>query len=469
MSEPVELHEEIVPVKSRVWVSVADAACAMLQALAGSGVLTYYFTRWRGLDPRLAGTVWILFGIWNAVNDPLFGYLSDRTKSALGRRKPYIRYGAPIYALAFIACWVNWPGSGTNQIAMFIQMLLLLFVFDSLYTAIATSIYVMPFEMAVSNKARSSILIWKIVFAVFPLAVPLVLIPIIQPGPGDDATMYQLTMTAFGIVMGALIFFSTWFYEEKHYLKEEQQLPFFQSLKECFTNRSFVLFEVVSFTTIYVQTGLMQGVLYYFDEIDVSPIPLYDALAVGIVAGLVVFIRQRETWGVKGSIRILVLVFAMGCFSILLFGRHLVPAMAGMFGFGVGFSGLMYLIPLMNGDVVDFDEHRTGLRREGMYAGVNSFITKPAISLAQAIFLWFLGIYGYDQTLGKGLQSTAAETGILMGWTLVPGVLLFLCFVVLRWYPLAGPEWKAIKEKLATIHAKKEADYLAEKGYKVVD
>ena len=116
--------------------------------------------------------------------------------------------------------------------------------------------------------------------------------------------------------------------------------------------------------------------------------------------------------------------------------------MVRFFIFGIGFAGGMYQIPLMNGDVVDMDEQRTGLRREGMYAGVNSFITKPAISLAQAVLLWLLGAYGYDQALGKGLQSASAETGILMSWTLVPGLLLLLCFVVPRWYPLAGPAWE---------------------------
>ena len=153
-----ELKEEHVPLKSRIWVSVADAACAMLLGLSVNGALTYYFTRWRGLDPNLAAIVWILFGIWNAVNDPLFGYLSDKTKSDLGRRKPYIRYCAPVYALAFVAFWINWPAP--NQTWLFIQLLLTLFVFDSLYTAIATSLYVMPFEMAISNKARSSIFLW---------------------------------------------------------------------------------------------------------------------------------------------------------------------------------------------------------------------------------------------------------------------------------------------------------------------
>lgn len=467
MTQDTALREEFVPFKSRIAVSAADAACAMLGGLAGSGVLTYYFTRSRGLDPDLAAVVWILFGIWNAVNDPLFGYISDRTRSGLGRRVPYIRFGAPLYALAFIACWVNWPAP--SQTILFAEMLLALFLFDSLYTAIATSIYVMPFEMAVSNKARSTIFLWKIIFAVFPLAVPLVLIPMIQPGPGEDAGGYRWTMVAFGIGMAAIIFFSTFFYKEKHYQQEERQLPFLKALKECFTNRSFVIFEVLSFTVIYVQTGLMQGVLYYFDEIDVPALPLYAALALGIVGGLVLFINRREAWGVKKSMRTMTLLFSLGCFAILLFGRHVLPTMLGMFCFGIGFSGGMYLVPLMNGDVVDMDEQRTGLRREGMYAGVNSFITKPAISAAQAVFLWFLARFGYDATLAKGLQSASAETGILVGWTLAPGLLLFLCFVVLHGYPLAGPEWDKIKARLAAVHAEKERAYLESKGYRYVE
>ncbi|MBN1488087.1 MAG: MFS transporter [Anaerolineae bacterium] len=467
MVENKSLKEEFVPLKSRIWVSIADAACAMLLGLSVNGSLTYYFTRVRGLEPGRAAFVWILFGIWNAVNDPLFGYISDRTKSGLGRRIPYIRYGAPIYVLGFIAFWINWPGE--SQTWLFIQLLLSLFVFDSLYTAIATSIYVMPFEMAISNKARSSILVWKIIFSVLPLAVPLVALPLLQPGPGDNPLNFQIVMTLIGLLMGALIFISTYFYEEKHYHQEEEQLPFFTALKECFTNRSFLLFETISFTVIYAQTSLMQGVLYYFDEIEVAPVPIYIGLALGIVIGLIVFIRQRETWGVKLSMRIMSLIFAIACFIVLAFGREVLAAAIGFFGFGIGFSGAMYLVPLMNGDVVDMDEHRTQLRREGMYAGVNSFITKPAISMAQAVFLWFLDSYGYDPNLAKGMQSVSAESGLLMGWMLVPGVLLALCFVLLRWYPLAGEEWAKIKAQLGLLHAEKEREHLLAEGYQVVD
>ena len=133
---------------------------------------------------------------------------------------------------------------------------------------------------------------------------------------------------------------------------------------------------------------------------------------------------------------------------------------------GVGFAGGMYLIPLMNGDVIDADEHATGLRREGMYAGVNSFVTKPAMSLAQAVFLGFLSRAGYDQSLAKGMQSASAEAGIVRAWFLMPAILLLACAVILRWYPLDGPDWEQIKSHLTVVHREKERAYLAEHGLK---
>lgn len=460
-----EAFEEHVPLHSRIWVSAADGASATLGGLAISGAITYYFTIWRGLDQQLAAVVWIIFGIWNAVNDPLFGYLSDRTRSKLGRRIPYIRYGAPLYALAFIACWINWPGTGTDQTLMFIQFLILLFIIDTLYTAIATSIYIMPYEMAVSNKARSSIFIWKLVFMVFSTAVPLLLFNPIKPKPGEDASTFQAIMTGIGILMGLVIFFSTFFYQEKHFQQEEEKISFTKSLKETFKNFSFIMFEVVSFTVIFAQTGLMQGIFYYFDELKMDALPLYLSLTAGIILGVIFWVNRREKWGVKRCVQLFCLLFAAGCLLMVVGGRSILFAAISFFLVGIGFAGGMYLIPLMNGDVIDKDEHLTGLRREGMYAGVNSLITKPAISLAQAVFLQILASYGYVQGLQPGMQSTSAQTGILIGWMLVPGILLLVSAIALHWYPLHGPAWLQIKQKLAIIHAEKEQKFLEEKGF----
>jgi GPH family glycoside/pentoside/hexuronide:cation symporter len=266
--------------------------------------------------------------------------------------------------------------------------------------------------------------------------------------------------------MAALIFVSTYFYEEKHYQQEEKQPPFFQSLVECFRNRSFIVFEVISFTIIYVQTSLMLGLNYYLAEFSIPAVPLYAALGVGIIGGVFFFVKMRDRLGVKGCTMLMAVVFSAGCFMVLVGGRLFLPTLVGFFCFGIGFAGGMYLIPLMNGDVVDMDEHRTGLRREGMYAGVNSFVTKPAISLANSIFLWFLGLYGYNFSGLQGTQSDQAGTGILLGWVLIPGILLAVSFFSLFLYPLAGRTWEEIKERLAALHIEKEKQVLAEKGIK---
>ena len=470
MSNSLVLQEERVPVKSRIWISIADSSTAILQSLVAASALTYYFVKLRGLDPNMAGIVWLLFGIWNAVNDPLLGYISDRTRSKIGRRLPYIRFGAPLLALFFILFWIYLPGSNTNQTMLFLQMLGVLFLYDTIYTSIATNIYIMPYEMAVSNKARSSIYVWKIIFMVFTIIIPLAL-ERFKPDVGDAAGInsFRWLMVGFGFGMAALVFISTFFYREKHFTQEEKQPPFFTAVKECFTNKSFIVFETISFTIIFAQTALMQGIWLFFDEINVSGLPLYAALALGIVGGVVLWINRRDKWGIKKSTRIMTLVFAIGCFSLLLGGRFVIPAAFGFLCFGFGFAGGMYLIPLMNGDVVDFDEHKTGLRREGMYAGINSFITKPAISIAQWGLLAIIAAFGYDQTLAKGTQSASAQTGILVGWVAPTGILLLACFFILALYPLAGKKWEEIKKQLELHHQEKEKKFLEEHGYEFVE
>ena len=463
-------QEENVPIKSRVWISVADSGVAILQALVAASALTYYFVKLRGLESGLAGIVWLLFGIWNAVNDPLLGYISDRTKSKIGRRLPYIRYGSPILALSFSLFWLNIPGSDGNQSMMFIQMLACLFIYDTLYTSIATNIYIMPYEMAISNKARSKIYIWKIIFMVFSIVVPIVL-ERFKPDVGNIAGVnsFRWLMVGFGIGISVLVFISTYFYHEKHFTQEQQQPPFFGAIKECFANRSFVVFETVSFAIIFAQTALMQGIWLYFDELHVSGLPLYISLAAGIVGGVVLWINRREKWGIKTSTRIMAMVFAIGCGILVLGGRSVIPASLGFLCFGFGFAGGMYLIPLMNGDVVDFDEHTTGLRREGMYAGINSFITKPAISIAQWALLTIIAAFGYNQSLAKGTQSELAQTGVLVGWVVPTGILLLISFFALALYPLAGQKWEEIKNELSIRHREKEKKYLEEHGFKFVE
>ncbi len=461
------LHEEVVPLRSRIWVSAGDASCSFLQTIIGGGALTYYYTRVLGLETGWASLVWLIFGIWNSVNDPLLGYIADRTHSKLGRRRPYIRYGAPLFALSFIFLFVDIPAFAGQRAWLFVQMLMGLFLYDTLYTAIATALYLMPYEMAISNKARSSVFIWKIIFSVFSMALPPVVLLAIQPGPGQDPTFYRWVMIGLALILCTIIYISTYFYEEKHYQQAEEQPGLWRSIVESFKNVPFIIFLISSFTVMYASNGLQQGILYYFDEFKIPQAPVFGGLGVGIVGGIVLWVYLRARIGLKKCLMLWLAVFAAGCYLMLVLGYTTVGAAFSFVLVGVGFAGGLFLIPLMNGDVIDYDEKRTGLRREGMYAGINSFVTKPAISLAQAVFLNIITWNGYDQALAKGLQSAGARTGILLGWMLVPALLFSVSLLSLFWYSLGGETWELTKKELAALHAAKEKTYLQSLGYKV--
>jgi len=460
------MEKEKVKLSSSMWLGAADCMIATLSSIITGGGLTFFFVNYFKMSPALSGLCWMLFGLWNAVNDPLFGYISDKTKTKLGRRIPYIRYGSLAIAAVFVLTWVLWFGDGSDM-QLFAQMLISLFVFDTLYTAIATSLYVMPFEMAITNEARGKILFVKVLFSLVSLAVPLVLLAELEKILNQSLQTYQLIMTGIGLVAGVIVFFSTFFYKENGYAKEEEQYPFFQSLKVCFQNKSFIVFEIISFSITYIQTALMLGLSYYFEAFSINFLWCYLAMFVGIVTGMALFTRVANTWGVKKSVVFMCLVFGTGMLVLMLLGQF---QAAGIFGFlcaGVGFTGGMYLIPLMNGDVIDYDEHVSGLRREGMYAGVNSFICKPAISFANTLFPIMIVWFGYNANLTIAAQTETAKFGILFSWLIVPIVLLFICaFSIKKFYPLHGDGWKEIKEKLTEIHVQKQQAYEDEMMHK---
>lgn len=447
-----KLEEEKISLKSKVSVSFADGMCATLNGLITGGGLSYFFTKYLGMDEGLASLVWILFAIWNAFNDPLFGYISDRTKSSLGRRIPYIRYGSILYSFIFIISWVKWP-FGQSQGALFFQMFASLFLFDTFYTAIATSLYIMPYEMAISNKARSGIFIWKIIFSIISMGIPMVLFPLIKPEVGEDPSHFQLIMGCVGIFAFLIIFFSTFLYKEKGFNEDNKETPsLFKSIAACFKNRSFIIFEVISFTVIFCQTILMQGVIYYFDEFKVPMELCYGALVLGALGGIITFILKRNSWGNKKSILIMCAIFGSGCLAMTFFGNFIIISIIAFVCIGIGFSGGMYLIPLVNGDIIDFDESKTQTRREGMYAGVNSFITKPAISLANSAFLMILKWFGYNKNLKASLQNITAQKGILVAWMAIPALLLLISFISFKHYPLDGKAWNKVKSEIELKH-----------------
>ena len=143
---------------------------------------------------------------------------------------------------------------------------------------------------------------------------------------------------------------------------------------------------------------------------------------------------------------------------LFLIGRNLSTAVPGLILLGIGYSSTLITAPLLFGDTVDYDETRTGKRRESTYSGVEALLTKPAISIANGFFLMIISGFGFDNA--ATIQSEPAKMGIMIGFTLMPAIFTLIAALVMNLYSLDGPEWNKQKGELQQIHERKEKEYI---------
>lgn len=507
------LQEKPVKTSSAAWLGAANAFNGLLVAFAEGTAVTYFFVNKLGLDTKYNSIVWIIFGIWNALNDPLYGFLADHTHSKLGRRRPWIRYGAPLISLFYCLMWIQWPGMNSSHQGYLMAMeLISLFLYDIVYTAVASAIYVMPYEMAVTNKARNKVFLWSIGFSLIQYLIPMIANTFLDQLM-KDSVKFSIIMAVIGIICGAIIFASTFFYKENGYVEEEKQPGFFEGLKMCVKNRPFMLFEVLSWTVIYAQGALTTGLTYmqgmwandftltgYNSAADIAAAKqasdyaasygwigsaslyvLAGALVLGLIVGLVLFISTVQKWGTRTDTLITCGVMGFGTIIGSFLGMYFWVLVVSIFTIGIGMAGGIYLIPIVNGDVIDYDELQSGKRREGTYAGINSLFTKLASAIAQAVFPAMMRGFGFKNLQVKelnadgteavdlagksikinnwGAESNSAKNWLFFCWLSIIAILLILSFIAMWFYPLHGKDWDEKKAHLAQVHKEKEEAY----------
>ncbi|MFX0002685.1 MAG: MFS transporter [Candidatus Hermodarchaeota archaeon] len=461
------------PLKSKLAYGGLGAGISLPSQIAFSAI-TFFYNVKLGLSPELIGIAWMIFSIWNAINDPLFGFIGDRTKSEkYGRRIPYIRFGAPIYGVIFILCWFPLVDIN-NQIALFLNFIIVLFAFDTIFTILGLINFTLPAEMVMTAKERANLLVYGNILNSIALLISFILPLILLTGnesPVNDSA-FLITMIFVGIISAVILFVSSFYLKENKYTQMEAPLPVSKGIVETFKNKPFLIFEVSNFSFTLAQTILTTAIFYYIDYVLVisgflASIPLMFVFLV-IFAFLIVFNKLVVRYGVKKTFIFSILWTGLSFVILFFLGWILATALIGFILIGIGMSGYMLTNQVLIADVVDYDETRTGKRRETTYSGINALLTKPAISIANWLFLEIISRFGFQEALQT--QEYLAQLGILIGFTLIPAIFLIIGGIFMFLYRLDGPEWLSQKELLIKIHKKKEIDYLnylKEKGIQV--
>ncbi|MHA2287562.1 MAG: MFS transporter [Promethearchaeota archaeon] len=457
-------YEEHVPLKSKFGVGFANMGSSFMSAI-GLGTIDIYYLKVYGANPSLLALSWLLFIVWNMVNDPIIGILEERTKTRWGRRIPYLRFGAIPYSLSFILVWFPFM---QGEFGLFFNHLLMLFVFDTFFSMTGLITFSLPAEMAVTAKERTKINLFTVVFGTFGMISRWIMEPVFLAGDHPNQLVFQIVVTLFGIISGLLIFSSSYLIKERLYTQKEEAFGFIKSITETLKNKPFLIIEVSIFFMVIITEMLFNGFIYLFDYVFIfSELSIFSFIPSLVILILLGYWANSKigTWGLK-KVMILGGLIAMFGYLITFFvGLALnskIPFELGSFGIAFISLGLvMFLInqsPLV-GEAIDNDEIRTGKRRETTYSGVNALITKPAVSIAHSLLLGIIGLFGYQQGVEVSNQPETVATGVLIAMTIVPILCIIIMVIALYFNPLEGKDWQAKKRHLQEVHKQKEKDY----------
>ena len=463
-SKQVE-YEEHVPIKSKFGYGFASAGSSVMSAI-GLGTIDVYYIKIYGANPSLLAWSWMFFIIWNMINDPLIGILEERTKTRWGRRIPYLRFGAFPYALSFILVWFPFM---QGEFGLFLNHLLMLYVLDTFFSMIGLITFSLPAEMAITAKERNRVNLFGVAFGAIGIILRWVLEPVFLAGDNPNQLAFQIVVTISGIISGLLIFASSYYIKENLFTQEEEAFGFVESITETLKNKPFLIIEVAIFFMVIMMEIILNGFIYMVDYLLVfSEFSLiFFILTLIIVIALAIWANNKiGSWGLTKVMMFGGLITLMGFIIIFFVGlasNSKIPFEIGSFGIGFIILGLLTFMvnqsPLM-GEAIDHDEILTGKRRETTYSGMNALITKPAVSIAHALLLGIIGLFGYQQGVKVSEQPATVATGVLIAMTIVPIICIIIAVLALYFNPLEGEEWRAKKRHLQEVHTQKEKDYI---------
>ncbi|MGE5591369.1 MAG: MFS transporter [Bacillota bacterium] len=420
--------------------------------LAGQAVGTFaifYYTDVLRVRVELISLAMVLYGIWNAINDPLFGQVSDRTRTRWGRRIPYVRFLTVPVAVAFALLWMP-PFPPGSTMPLFWYYLAAMFVFDSLFTFVILNWTALFPEMYASLEDRTRVSAWRQVIGIVGLILGIALPPLFYGTLGWPAMGI-----IFAVIIALALMASLLGSHENPAFAAEPALPLGRALKATFANWSFLSYVLASmmiqFTFVMLTASIPFYAKYVLGASEAQTSMLLGAIFAVALPMIYVWSRLTARFGARRTLMLSVVVY--GIFLIpLLFARNLWQGMLSTALLGGGVAGILLLLDVLIADVIDEDELRTGVRREGMYFGVNGFLIRLGISLQAVIMGFVLKQTGYDPSLAA--QPASAIWGLRVLVSLIPigGLLIALAF--LRTYPLDGGQLERVR---AELHAKRPA------------
>jgi GPH family glycoside/pentoside/hexuronide:cation symporter len=401
----------------------------------------------------------VIFNLWNAINDPVFGWISDNTRTKYGRRVPYIRLFAPLWFICNL--FLFYPLVDV-ELGLIIWFAVWIILFDGCYTFIGTSYNSLLGELTYDTDERAGINTLAMVFGLSSNAIGLG-VPLLVK---ENLFAFQTFIVIGGLAGLTALLIPGLFIKERPIPPLETPLKLFTALKESLKNRCFIAKSGWYFAIEFSAAILLANVIFYATFIlkvtGFTAISLMLIFLLATIPGFMVFNKVQNRYGIRTTAYIATILYAFGMLCLLFAELYWQVALAlGLAGFGL--AGPLIVNNVMTVEACDFDEIRTNRRREAMFFGTHALLTKPAIGLAQALLATVLLVTGFKKDTvnpNTGQVTHHAQTPLaLLGIRLIIGFFPFLMLmtvglIALYFYPTLK-QTKEMKKKLQEIHMKK--------------
>lgn len=441
-----------------IW-SLASFGGAIISGIYAA-LLLYFYQVYLGLGAFFIALAAGIYAIWNAINDPLFGYISDsKSSKKLGRRIPYMRYTAPLLGIGFILVW--FVPLTLDNFSIFLWMLITMLIYDTAYTIIFLVYSALLPELTESDMERGEFQKYAGLFYLLGVIIGFVVPELLRPKAGQVSLLpLYIGVIAVGVIGTIFIIIPTYRFKERpEFTQVDEPLGLVDSFKYTFKSKSFLIVACANFMSIFMQSVLL-GLMFYLGDyvLRVSTLYLVLALFVGLIIGTLIANMLAGKLGVVKANQTLLIISACFLIAVPFIPNPLIYICLFFAGFGI--SGPLVLTNVLFAQIVDEDETKSGVRREASFFGVNAFITKPAQSLAIALAAILLQMSGFLPARGGEIVVDQPESAIFMIKIIVgflPGVALLIGALILHWYPLKGDYLIEVQEKVLKMHKEKHA------------
>jgi GPH family glycoside/pentoside/hexuronide:cation symporter len=434
---------------------VGDTGFSLTSTILGA-YFAIFMTDVVGIRPGVAAVAIFIGRSWDYINDPLFGHISDRTRTRWGRRRPFLLLGALPYALTFTMLWWRPPWENVLALAVYYAVAYIL------YEASATLIY-MPYfaltpELTSDYDERTALTTYRMFFSILgsllAFTIPLAIVGSFTP---ENAPKVLTMGLVFGIAAALplfLVFFGT---RERQEYMEQEQPSLRQSLQAARQNRPFVL-GLVIFLLTWVAVEIVQAMLLFFIKYVVQREPQNDLIMAVIFVTAILALpiwewvsrRWSKRWAYIAGIAfwavvqlVLITVNPSTSLTLILF-------LCFLAGIGVAAAHVLpwSIIP----DAIEWGEWQTGERHEGMFYSLVTLTRKVTTSIAIPLALLLLEFTGYVPNVVE--QPANALWGIRIAIGPIPAAMLCVGILFAFKYPLTRERFAQVTQQLESRRAR---------------